>query len=222
MRRLIWTISLIVALLVPVAAQIDVVRVEQYKTKVGWRLYFLTSNPYMWPLTEFKQWELAVSDEMMGYHPPYIGAMMVGSDQNYTDPEFTLLAPLPPGEYYYRLSLYTTGGLFSQTNQQTFIIGDVSQYHFIVPYVCEYEPFHTAIALETKDDADIIVEVYNQSNEVTGFSRTVDGLTFIWLSGIVDAGFVGSLQFSSTKPFRYTVLVLNGDVAAITYTGGVQ
>lgn len=223
MRRLIWTISLCLALLLPAAAQIDVQRVEQYKTKVGWRLYFVTSNPYSWPLTEFKHWELTVADEMMGYHPPYIGAMVMASDQNYTDPEFTLFAPLPAGMYYYRLVLYSTGGVFAQTQQQTFIIGDPSPHQFIVPYVCKYGPFDTAIALETKEPGDIIVEVYNQFNEVSGVSRTVDGLEFIWLSDLTDADtFTGSLKFSSVKPFRYTVLVLNGDVAAITYTGGVQ
>lgn len=223
MKKLVILFALLMAVWLP--AQLDVAETQYFQTDVGWFVYFRTTNYYLWPMTNFGSWELVISRNAMGYHPPYIGAYLK-SDLNVTDPEFRLPCRLESGEYHYRLVLYTAQGyVVSQTPELLLTITEPEVPTCHTGYVCHWEPVYTtAVALQSTSPTVVTVTVRNEHGDVVYSSpEAFTGLKFLWLHDlVVNDVFMGWFEFSSDLPFSYTAMVFEDGRSSITYTGGVE
>jgi len=230
--RLFLTIVLVALLGVATLALDPPLNVDQYMTAAGPRLYFRFATPYFWPMTGFESWQITISTERLGNHPPYVGATSLLSNQNYTDPEMQLLAELPPGEYHCIAELIVTGSyVMDKTSEFLFEIplpeADPTPYTACLNYVVRDEwGWQSSIVITNPGDqpVDGHLILYRQDGSLakTWYYKLLGHqIQPFFVNDIVYAGdfSIGSIILKSTVPVGYHLMTIHTSGITLSESG---
>lgn len=216
MTRLYCVALVLLALALPVLAIVEPpTAVTQYQTAAGWRLYMPFHTPHFWPLSDFKYWEIIISRHRVGIHPPYIGCYAFLSEQNYTDPEIELLAPLEAGETFYCMArLWTTGGLFDTSQEFTFSVGELPTpvYSDLIPWIATDYGWESSIVIANASADPITVWVTYRYQTGAPVDLPVPRIIAPYgtVAFYVEPAFVGSATIEATGPAKWQTMTYQG------------